>query len=195
MVDQVKSPKEGEIEKPADTISAGSIKKGEQGRQPETSTPPVRISRRVIMALILLVALVIGSYLGWPKVRTLILDQLQTDSPQTNAAFEKLSHRVARLETANNKYERAIGSLKSIQGTISLRLDNLAKALPKSETLINLRRKLATMETTIANFDQKSGSSSFETLEQEVESLKTLYTELVSQPNQIKFNPTQSIPN
>jgi len=185
MVDEPKSFKERSIEAPIDAVSAESTIKNDNGRLPEQSTKLRRNRHAAIFALILLTVLVIGSYLSWPIVRTLILKQMQMNSAHTTTTIKKLDHRMAQLESAKNRYERAIRSLKSTQEAFSKRLDNLAKVLPNPETLINMRQKFTAMEAAIENLDQKSSGVSFKVLEKELDSLKHRYTELVSQPNRI----------
>ena len=190
MIDEAKSRKEGKIGDPVDATSAEFVEKDDDGRQPEQTTKRRRISLWAMSALIILAALVIGSYLIWPIVSTLILDQLQTNSTHTTAAIKKLNNRITLLEAAKHRYERAISSVKDTQDSFSKRLDNLTKALPNNETLIILRQNFAAMEATIANLDQNSSSISFKKLEQELESLKARYTELVNLPNPINYAKT-----
>ena len=103
MVDGPKSLNESNIEEPVDAVSAESIKSNDKGRLSEQSKKPRHISRAAIIALILLFILVIGSYLSWPIVRTLVLEQMQTKSAHTATAIKKLGLRMAQLEAAERQ--------------------------------------------------------------------------------------------
>ena len=58
---------------------------------------------------------------------------------------------------------------------------DLAKTVPGTDILSNLGRKLEAIEETIANLDQRTGGDAFDMLAQEMERLKSHYTELAAE--------------
>ena len=185
MVDETNSRKEGQSNVPAEAELTKSIENDGELKELERPSLKLKGGRGALLVLIILAVVIVGSYLSWPTVSGLILEKLQTEAPQTMAAIKELDRRMAQLEAANKRYKTAIGSIKDAQVEISKHLDDLTKAMPGAKILTNLGQKLSAIEETIANLDQKSSRNAFDMLAQELQKLKSRYTELADQPDRI----------
>ena len=182
MVDETNSRKEGQTNVPADAELTKPIKKNGELERPSQK---LKGGRGPLWVLIILAVVIVGSYLSWPMVSGLILEKLQAEAPQTVAAIKELDRRMAQLEAANKRYKTAIGSIKDAQAEISKHLVDLAKTVPGTDILANLGRKLEAIEETIADLDEKTGRTAFDMLAEELEGLKSRYTELADEPGRI----------
>ena len=182
MVDETNSRKEGQTNVPADAELTKPIKKDGELERPSQK---LKGGRGPLWVLIILAVVIVGSYLSWPMVSGLILEKLQAEAPQTVTALKELDRRMAQLEAANKRYKTAIGSIKDAQAEISKHLVDLAKTVPGSDILANLGRKLEAIEETIADLDEKTGRTAFDMLAEELEGLKSRYTELADEPGRI----------
>ena len=185
MVDETNSRKEGQSNVPAEAELMKSIENDGELKELERPSLKLKGGRGALLVLIILAVVIVGSYLSWPTVSGLILEKLQTEAPQTMAAIKELDRRMAQLEAANKRYKTAIGSIKDAQVEISKHLDDLTKAMPGAKILTNLGQKLSAIEETISNLDQKSSRNAFDMLAQELQKLKSRYTELADQPDRI----------
>ena len=182
MVDETNSRKEGQTNVPADAELTKPIKKDGELERPSQK---LKGGRGPFLVLIILAVVIVGSYLSWPMVSGLILEKLQAEAPQTVTALKELDRRMAQLEAANKRYKTAIGSIKDAQAEISKHLVDLAKTVPGTDILANLGRKLEAIEETIADLDEKTGRTAFDMLAEELEGLKSRYTELADEPGRI----------
>ena len=182
MVDETNSRKEGQTNVPADAELTKSIKNDGELERPSQK---LKGGRGALWVLIILAVVIVGSYLSWPMVSGLILEKLQAEAPQTVTALKELDRRMAQLEAANKRYKTAIGSIKDAQAEISKHLVDLAKTVPGTDILANLGRKLEAIEETIADLDEKTGRTAFDMLAEELEGLKSRYTELADEPGRI----------
>ena len=182
MVDETNSRKEGQTNVPADAELTKPIKKDGELERPSQK---LKGGRGALWVLIILAVVIVGSYLSWPMVSGLILEKLQAEAPQTVTALKELDRRMAQLEAANKRYKTAIGSIKDAQAEISKHLVDLAKTVPGTDILANLGRKLEAIEETIADLDEKTGRTAFDMLAEELEGLKSRYTELADEPGRI----------
>ena len=182
MVDETNSRKEGQTNVPADAELTKPIKKDGELERPSQK---LKGGRGPLWVLIILAVVIVGSYLSWPMVSGLILEKLQAEAPQTVTALKELDRRMAQLEAANKRYKTAIGSIKDAQAEISKHLVDLAKTVPGTDILANLGRKLEAIEETIADLDEKTGRTAFNMLAEELEGLKSRYTELADEPGRI----------
>ncbi len=185
MVDETNSRKEGQPNVPANAKLTKSIKTDGELEELERPSHKLKGGRGTLWVLIILAVVIVGSYLSWPMVSSLILEKLQAEAPRTMETIKELDRRMAQLEAANKRYKTAIGSIKDAQVEISKHLDDLAKAMPGAKILTNLGQKLSAIEETIANLDQKSSRNAFDMLAQELQKLKSRYTELADRPDQI----------
>ena len=185
MVDETNSRKEGQPNVPANAELTKSIEKDGELEELERPSHKLKGGRGPLWVLIILAVVIVGSYLSWPMVSGLILEKLQAEAPRTMAAIKELDRRMAQLEAANKHYKTAIDSIKDAQAEISKHLVDLAKTVPGTDILANLGRKLEAIEETIANLDQRTGGDAFDMLAQEMERLKSRYTELADRPDQI----------
>ena len=182
MVDETNSRKERQTNVPADAELTKPIKKDGELERPSQK---LKGGRGPFLVLIILAVVIVGSYLSWPMVSGLILEKLQAEAPQTVTALKGLDRRMAQLEAANKRYKTAIGSIKDAQAEISKHLVDLAKTVPGTDILANLGRKLEAIEETIADLDEKTGRTAFNMLAEELEGLKSRYTELADEPGRI----------
>ncbi|MCS5607802.1 MAG: hypothetical protein NZ936_19575, partial [Alphaproteobacteria bacterium] len=112
MVDETNSRKEGQPNVPANAELTKSIEKDGELEELERPSHKLKGGRGPLWVLIILAVVIVGSYLSWPMVSSLILEKLQAEAPRTMAAIKELDRRMAQLEAVNKHYKTAIDSIK-----------------------------------------------------------------------------------
>ena len=96
MVDETNSRKEGQPNVPANADLTKSIEKDGELEELERPSHKLKAGRGPLWVLIILAVVIVGSYLSWPMVSSLILEKLQADAPRTLAAIKELDRRMAQ---------------------------------------------------------------------------------------------------
>jgi hypothetical protein len=140
-----------------------------------------------IVVLAFLGLLVVGLYLSWPLLQSRLFPPASPpqvpQAAQTLAAVEALDLRVARLEAAEGRRDKAANEIKSAMAAFTAQLDDLSQGLSGGEVLASLRGKLAEMETAVDQLGQKAGengAAALAAMGAEVNALKARLGDLAS---------------
>lgn len=153
-----------------------------------------RSGRGILWLLAVLIIIGGGLYVSWPTIQPRLMALLPQETTQAAdqvlaalEALRALDHRVAQLEAANARFDKAVADLKATVGDYSAQIADLAKGIGDSDMLVTMGEKLAGLELTLSQLGQQageSGAAAMVALTAEVDAMKARLAEQASGPDQ-----------